>query len=208
MTIKFLGATTIRITVLCVVISCNCAFGQMSDFNRNLKIFNVEFKMPTGFVTIDSSVQIVDGISGHVTAVSRILLKSLDGHMAVAICFNGPIDTVKKLSIVKSDGELYDPNKNYIPFNQKFVLFDKAFSRKTYNADVAGTWNLVPFRQIPVLSPDENCRVIFLHKENKVDIEIYHYYSGISQQELANRLKRLEKMLKFKKEPKREVKER
>ncbi len=220
MTIKSLGFIRIRTTIfLCMAIFCNCAFGQIRGFNLNLKSekirafnlklkrFNVKFTMPKGFVLIDSSIDIIDGITGHVTAGSGILLKSLDGHMAIGISFQGPIDTLKR-NFIMSNGELYDPNKNYLPFNQKFTFFDKRFSKTNYNADVAGTWDLVPFRKIPILSVDEECRVVIMHKENVVDIEIYNFYRGLSKKDLDHQMKRLIKMVKFKKKPKSEVNER
>lgn len=171
---------------------------QISDFQHNLTRYNVEFKMPKGYVMIDSSMQIIEGISGHVTAGSRIILKSLDKHMIIAIAFQGPIDTTKNLSIKMTKGQSYDPNKNYIPYNQRYILFPSEVSRKKFNADVAGSWDMTPFATMPILSKNEKCKVIFLHKDNLVDLEIYHYYQNLTSKELAYRLKKLDKMLQFK----------
>jgi len=187
------------VLLLLLITISDDSFAQSSEFDRMLDRYELQFRLPKGYEREDSRIEIINGISDHLRALAQTKLKSKDGNMLIAISVQ-PIDTTRDEAFVKSNGDIWNRNRNYIPFNQKYNTFPLVFSRGIYNADVAGTWNLVPFRAIPILSKDENCRVIFLHKDNMVDVEIYHFYSNITQEQLAKRLRRLQSMIYFKKD--------
>jgi hypothetical protein len=176
---------------------------DMVKYNRsfwgNIRKFALDFTEPVGVTPIDSVLVIADGTVEHFHGrISRAL--KVSDQLIFGITFNGPIDTTRNMSgFPGSDGLPYDHNKNYIPsFNVKYDVFPTSYTRQVYNADVAGTYDFLPSKNVHILSPDEKCKVIFIHKDNVVDIEIMFFYVPGAEALLEKYLKLTENMLRFK----------
>lgn len=181
-----------------LLLCCTSAYPQRSNsFASALQKYNLEFNSPKGYIEVDTSFSIVNGKSGHTTARAVFALKSKNGKILVGIAFQGPIDTSLKNVFKKSDGTLWDPNKNYIPFRELFVAYPERCAEKYFNADAAGTWKMTPSQAVPVLNREERCKVLVFHKENTVDVEIYHFYSNVSEKKFNQHFKRTRSILRF-----------
>ncbi|MES2827082.1 MAG: hypothetical protein V4687_02965 [Bacteroidota bacterium] len=167
------------------------------ELKRNLDRFHVSYVKPKGYKEIDSIFKITSFETGHLVGVSRYNLLSEDGKMMICVYFSGPIDTVGFRTLKLLSGKIYDVNKNYIPHNLSYELHSSSYSKKVYNADVSGFYDFPPGRLVHILGPSEKCVTVFMHKENRLDIEVYYYYMNLSDTEVKKHLKRTEAMFKF-----------
>lgn len=178
-----------------VVTSC-CSAQSMSSLQSYLQQFNLKYQAPVGYdgVSIDSV--IYGGRLGHTLGRSYYMLKSKKDSVQIYVVFAGPIDTTL-VGFKKQDGTIYDPNRNYIPPDTSYVLHDKALTRSRYNADVSGYYNMLPSRKRHFVSANEKCKVVFIHKDNLVDIELYYYYTPMQVETIHKHIKQTESMFKF-----------
>lgn len=161
-------------------------------------MFNIQYSMPKGYLESDSS-RIIYNKSEHRIGNSIYRLISKRDSIVIFFIFNGPIDTSKRLTgFIGVDGKPFDPNKNYRPFKTEYTTFSDSYTTKIYNADVSGTYDLQVSEKNHILNSGEKCKVIFIHKDNKVDIELFYFYNKSSEPQLNKHLKRTRKMLRFK----------
>ncbi|MGY4385919.1 hypothetical protein ACVWYN_002967 [Pedobacter sp. UYP24] len=179
--------------------------GAMVNYNRSfkhkLREFDLDFRPPVGYKLSDSIYNIYyDGRGGALHAHSELALKSADG-ILIFITFN-QIDTFnrEKLRGFPGPGGLpFDINRNWIPaFDAKYELFPTTYSNKTFNADSCGIYDFVPNKRVNILSKDEKYKVLFIHKENELDIEIMYFYTPETERFLKKHMDATRDMLKFK----------
>lgn len=174
---------------------------EMVAYNRSftgkLRHYNLEFKPPPGYVASNEQLVFCGGISQHRQGTFLYSLFSEADKININIDFIGSIDTVKGITFMGRDGVKRGPNSNYIPYQTKYETFTEALTRTLYNADVSGSYDFIPCKAIPVLVPREKCKVIFIHRENQVDIAIYYYYLPENEHLLAKHLAATRNMLRF-----------
>ena len=68
-------------------------------------------------------------------------------------------------------------------------------TRKKYNADVSGSYELPLEGRYN--NQYEKCRVAFIHKENRVDIVLYFFYTQASADSVDKHMKKVLNKIKF-----------
>ncbi|WP_449435666.1 hypothetical protein [Pedobacter steynii] len=187
------------VVCICILLGFNTLFGQKNEkLNKYLEMFNIQYSMPNGYLESDSSLVIYNK-SGYRVGRSVYKLIAQKDSIVILFRFNGPIDTSKNLTgFIGVDGKQFDPNKNYRPSKTEYTTFSNSYTTKIYNADVSGTYDLQVSEKNHILNSGEKCKVIFIHKDNKVDIELFYFYNKSSEPQLNKHLKRTRKMLRFK----------
>jgi hypothetical protein len=175
---------------------------EMITYNRSLAhklhTYDLHYLPPKGYSTSDTSFMITNRLEfNHHTAI--VSSKSKSG-ILVCISFNG-IDTSSRRQLSGfpgPDGLPFDINKNWIPsFGVKYRLFPSSYSQEMYNADVSGTFEFEPGKLVPIIARGEKCRVLFIHKDNWLDIEIMYCYTADSEHQLDNVMEETKNILKF-----------
>jgi len=88
-----------------------------------LQEYNIEYKVPKGYLEIDSTIAVINGKTGNLIGRPNFIVKSKEYNLLIGFSFQGPIDTNQKNVFKKSDGTKWDPNKNFIPFGTPLLRF-------------------------------------------------------------------------------------
>lgn len=81
--------------------------------------------------------------------------------------------------------------------NNKVVYYSSKESNRFFNADISGTYWF--YMQIPFEGRYHYCRIVFMHKKNIGDAEIYYFYDDENSRKKVDRLvKNAYEMLRFK----------
>ena len=78
-----------------------------------------------------------------------------------------------------------------------YTLFSKLYTQQQFNADISGIYDFEPGKNLHVLSKDEKSRVLVIHKDNWLDIEILYYYTAETEPYLEDVMNETRRMLKF-----------
>ncbi|WP_276088089.1 hypothetical protein [Pedobacter sp. JY14-1] len=175
---------------------------EMVAYNRSLahelELYDLDFQAPKGYQRLDTQIVIIDHL-GHQHGRSKLSLKSKTGIM-VYFTFNR-VDTAMQTKLrgfPGPDGQPFDINKNWIPSSgTKYTLFSKSYTQKEFNADISGTYDFEPYKNVHRLSKDEKVRVLMIHKDNWLDIQILYYYTPETEPYLEQVMNETRGMLKF-----------
>jgi len=174
-------------------------FGQKNEkFNARLTAFDISYTKPEGYVESDSILELINGAIPNRFGSSYYNLTSKKDSIVICFQFNGPIDTSNILSgFPGNDGGSFDPNKNYIPYKTRYEIFPAVYSARIYNADVSGMYDFVPFKNESAIGRYDKCKVIFIHKNNKVDVHLFYYYNKGNEKKVKRHIKATKGMLRF-----------
>jgi len=64
-----------------------------------------------------------------------------------------------------------------------------------FNADKSGTYSFT--LEVPYEGKYNHCRIIFMHKDNCGDAEVYYFYNEEDKHEIKSSLKNTYKMIHF-----------
>ncbi|MES2827093.1 MAG: hypothetical protein V4687_03025 [Bacteroidota bacterium] len=171
-------------------------FGQNNKWvNEYVNKYGLIYRQPKNFEYRENSIAIIDGKLQAQLAGSLANLISKDKDIVVCIVFYD-IDTTRGNMFLKRDGTYWSSNKNYLPRSEILEIFDQKDTKNINNADVSGTYDLEPWK-VHLLSENEKCKVIFIHKEDRLDIELYCYYKPMKDKKLEKYIKSVRNLFKF-----------
>jgi hypothetical protein len=174
-------------------------FSQKNEkFNARLATFDISYNKPEGYIESDSILELINGAIPNRFGSSYYSLTSKKDSIVICFQFNGPIDTSSILSgFPGNDGRPFDPNKNYIPYKTRYEIFPAVYTTRVYNADVSGMYDFVPFKNESAIGGYNKCKVIFIHKNNRVDLHLFYYYNKGSEEKVKRHIKETKGMLRF-----------
>lgn len=187
---------------------CGSTFCQESGlnlFSARLAGAKVIYKAPDGF-SFDTS------INTFFSYIPTKHIYPLDGKIinkdsSICIGFseyglNLKYDTSKIFQKIypgrKENDEYKLPIKSKADtINHKINYYSSKKSQKLFNATIAGDYYMRDFEN-PYEKHFYRCRIVFMHKENIGDAEIYYFYNEAEEEKVDRMIRNAYKMLCFK----------
>lgn len=113
------------------------------------------------------------------------------------------IDTTQATYLKLKKWGLYaDVNKNYLKLPTDTIKFPvkhhtKQYTKRIYHADHSGEIELAAPKKYPLKGVYNQCKAVFVHKENQADFAIYYFYNESSAKQADRHMKRTRKILRF-----------
>lgn len=191
----------------CLLIICACFFGTTSwaQNNRALNYFvdniGFEYHLPSKYIKSDSTEHYLPGRNStgkYVMPISFFCqLESIDKNILIAVSFinyNGWDE--KKIRQLNPNFNVNNGYKGDIA-NQKDTsrvnYYSASMAKQLYNADVAGYYDFFP--ENPYRNRYHSCQIVFLHKQDQGQIQLFYFYNG--KKALEKALKNTKDMIRF-----------
>jgi hypothetical protein len=172
---------------------------SFSSFKNEIRSYGIVYSPPEGYKQFYKNETAI--IGKLILTSSKHQLESKSDSLILYFTF-GEIDTTRAFAQrLKFLGLTLDVNKNYLKTSSDTLKhpinhFPTAYARKTFNADAAGTYNL-PLRS-KYRGKYRNCDVLFIHKENRVDVRVYFFHNlEVSAKSLTKRIGEISRRIRF-----------
>lgn len=170
-------------------------------FNAESKRSGFEYNLPEGFKELDLIELQLPG--------NRILLNTFDREIEnkeknIVVCFtvtnfssiNDSIVREISPSYVKNDQYKSEVKSKIDSTHNKLTYFNKDYTQKTFNADVAGIYDFIPI--YPYHNKYTLCKIVFIHKQDRADLEMFYFYNKESEAKINKFITDNKVMIKFK----------
>jgi len=169
-------------------------------FHRMLKEENIEYRLPKGYKEIFKD---INARMGSIFLTASLCQLKVPGDSILLYIAVQHIDTTKvTYNKLRSWGLERDVNKNYLELNidtmkYPIIHFSKRYSRKKFNADDSGMFDLKYPVQLAYRGVYSKCKGIFIHKSDRCDIKLYYFYTDNSEENLKKHIEATYKILRF-----------
>ena len=170
----------------------------LKNFKADLSRLKIQYLPPRGYKSLYKSYSASTGT--FLLSASRHQLQAQKDSVFIYFAIID-IDTSQALSNrLKKFGFNVDVNRNYIQGVADTLMYPifqdpMQLSISKYNADRSGTYDVQ--LKLPYKRQYSNCKVMYIHKENRADILIYYFFNSESASKLSKHIKRISQRIRF-----------